>query len=298
MPVQRYGPLRRESRPAGPRRCTCVPLISHHPALAAHEVVAFLETRAVAGVEEVVEGTYRRSLRLPHGPGVIAVTPGAGRVAWALESGDPRDGAAARGAVRRLLRLDADPVRIEQHLGADALIGALVRSAPGRRVPGHPDAAELAVRALLGQQVSVTAAATVAARLVAARGEPLARPRGGVTHLFPSPAAIAAVDPRTLAMPGRRARALTGLAAALAAGAPVTEELPGVGPWTAGYVALRLGDDDVFLATDLGVRRGLERLGGRVADAERWRPLRSYAVAHLWMASGQRSSTPSAASTA
>jgi AraC family transcriptional regulator of adaptative response / DNA-3-methyladenine glycosylase II len=268
-----------------------VHVLAHHPALDARELVAFLGARTVAGVEEVVDGTYRRSLRLPRGAGVIALTPHADHVACSLDLDDRRDEPAALAAARRLLRLDADPARIQEHLGHDPLIGALVRASPGRRVPGHPDPTELAVRSVLGQQVSVAAAATLASRLVRSCGEALARPRGAITHLFPTTAAVAALDPATLAMPARRARALVGLAAALAEGEPVGEHLPGVGPWTAGYVALRLGDDDVFLPTDLGVRRGLERLGGRLRDAERWRPLRSYAVAHVWIAAGQRSAS-------
>jgi AraC family transcriptional regulator of adaptative response / DNA-3-methyladenine glycosylase II len=158
-------------------------------------------------------------------------------------------------------------------------------------VPGAVDGAELAVRAVLGQQVSLRAAATLAGRLVAAVGEPLAAPVGGVTHLFPAPAAIAGLDPADLPMPRARARTLLGLAGALADGLDLREvgTLPGIGPWTAGYIALRaLGDRDVFLAGDLGVRRALERLGAdprpraAAALAERWRPYRSYAMHHLW----------------
>ena len=164
------------------------------------------------------------------------------------------------------------------------------------------DGDELAVRAVLGQQVSLRGAATLAGRLVAACGEPLARPVGGVTHLFPSAAALAAVDPATLAMPAARRRALLGLADALARGEVVLDAgadrdetlrrllaLPGIGPWTAGYVAMRvLRDPDAFLPSDLGVRHALERLGrdGSPAAAARlaegWRPYRAYALQHLW----------------
>ena len=128
---------------------------------------------------------------------------------------DLRDLAAAMQRSRALLDLDSDPQAIVEALGSDAVIGALVRAVPGRRVPGHVDGHELAVRAVLGQQVSVAGAATVAGRLVAALGEPLERPLGAVTHAFPSAAALAAADPESLPMPATRRRALIGLAAAL-----------------------------------------------------------------------------------
>ena len=186
-------------------------------------------------------------------------------------------------AARAILRLDADPDAILARLGDDPLLGPSVRAAPGRRIPGHPDPAELAVRALLGQQISVAAARTLAGRLVAAVGEPLERPVGGITHRFPTPEALAALDPETLPMPRARARALVGMA-----GKPFGTHLPGVGPWTAAYVALRSGDDDAFLPTDLGVKHGLAALGADPARAEAlaeaWRPYRGYAVAHLWAA--------------
>ena len=194
------------------------------------------------------------------------------------------------------------PSRVLEALGPDPLIGDAVRAAPGRRVPGHPDPGELAIRAVIGQQVSIAAAATVAGRLVTEFGEPLAEPLDGITHLFPAPAALAALAPESLPMPRARGRALIGLAAALASGdlelAPGADPgaarerliaLPGIGPWTADYVAMRaLGDRDAFLASDLGVRRALERLGEdgsptRAAElAERWRPYRAYALQHLW----------------
>jgi AraC family transcriptional regulator, regulatory protein of adaptative response / DNA-3-methyladenine glycosylase II len=246
--------------------------LTHHPALHAGELIGFLARRAVPGVEEVVDGVYRRSLA---DGSVLAITPGS------EVEGDA-------GAARAILRLDADPDAIAAALGGDPLLGPLVRAAPGRRVPGHPDPAELAVRALLGQQISVAAARTLAGRLTAQLGEPLAAPRGGVTRRFPAPAALAALDPETLPMPRARGRALVRLAAALAAGEPVDERLPGIGPWTTAYVALRSGDDDAFLPTDLGVKHGLTALGadpGRAAElAEAWRPYRGFAVAHLWAA--------------
>jgi len=189
-------------------------------------------------------------------------------------------------------------------LGADPLLGPLVAGAPGLRVPGAVDGAELAVRAVLGQQVSVAAARTAAGRLAAAYGERLERPRGEVVALFPSAATLGALDPASLPMPRARAAALVGLCRALAAGELRLDPdgdreaarsallaLPGIGPWTAGYVAMRaLGDPDVFLVEDLGVRHGLARVGGPSdarearALAAAWAPWRSYASQYLWQA--------------
>jgi AraC family transcriptional regulator of adaptative response / DNA-3-methyladenine glycosylase II len=258
--------------------------LPHHPDLAAHELVEFLARRAVRGVEAVTDGAYSRSLSLSHGAGVLTLTPRPKAVRVELDLDDPRDEPQALEAAKRILRLDVDPRAIADRLGADPVIGALVREAPGRRIPGHPDRFELAVRAVLGQQVSLAAAATLAARLVERHGEPLDRGVGGVTHLFPSPAAVSALDPATLPMPRARGQALVALGGAL----DRLLEVPGVGPWTAGYVALRTGDDDAFLPIDLGVRHGLEALGqdprqaARLAEA--WRPYRALGVAHLWAA--------------
>lgn len=243
--------------------------LDHHPDLDTRALLPFLAARAVPGVEEVVDGVYRRSLPA----GILELRPAADHVEVA---GDER-------AARTILRLDTDPDAILARLGDDPLLGPSVRAAPGRRIPGHPDPAELAVRALLGQQISVAAARTLAGRLVAAVGQPLERPVGGITHRFPTPEALAALDPDALPMPRARARALVGMA-----GEPFGTHLPGIGPWTAAYVALRSGDDDAFLPTDLGVKHGLAALGADPARAEElaeaWRPYRGYAVAHLWAA--------------
>jgi AraC family transcriptional regulator of adaptative response / DNA-3-methyladenine glycosylase II len=268
----------------------------------ADAMLGYLAARTVAGVETVEGDEYRRSLRLPHGAGLVMLRPAAGHVAAELRLDDLRDLPAAVQRVRALLDLDADPRAIVDALGDDPVIGTLVRTTPGLRVPGHVDAHEQAIRAVLGQQVSVRRAATLAARLTAAHGEPLADPAGGVTHLFPSPAALADADPATLGMPRSRAAAVVGLASALASGELPLDigverldtrarllALPGIGPWTAGYVQMRaLRDPDVFLSSDLVVRKALERLGrdARPAAAERlaerWRPYRSYATQHLW----------------
>ncbi|MDP2291373.1 MAG: DNA-3-methyladenine glycosylase 2 family protein [Actinomycetota bacterium] len=262
----------------------------------------FLHTRAVPGVESVDGSTYRRSLRLARGLGVVSVTVSGGIVSCALTLQDVGDAQAAVQRTRRLLDLDCDPASIHDHLGADPLLAPLLEKRPGLRAPGHPDGTELLVRAVLGQQVSVAGARTLAARLVAAHGEPLAEPVGGVTHAFPSAATIAGLCPTDFAMPRARGAALIEACAKVADGSLVLdagsdrseavaalEALRGIGPWTAGYVAMRaLGDPDVFLPTDLGVRHALDALGadstprGAAALAEAWRPWRSYALHHLW----------------
>jgi AraC family transcriptional regulator, regulatory protein of adaptative response / DNA-3-methyladenine glycosylase II len=265
-------------------------------------LLEFFVARAVAGVEEVADGVYYRSLRLPHGAGVVALRSGNDEVQAKFWLDDLRDLGAAIVRCRRLLDLDSDPAPIVDALAGDKLIGAIVQAVPGRRVAGHVDPNELAIRAVLGQQISLAGAATLATRLVAAYGEPLARPVGSVTHLFPSAAALAEADPKRLAMPETRRQTLIGLANALATGHVVLDNgmaadevehrllaLPGIGPWTIGYIAMRaLGDPDAFMPTDLGVRHALEHLGcdGRPSSASRvarrWRPYRAYATQHLW----------------
>ena len=267
-------------------------------------LLAFLTARAIPGIEAVRGGTYHRSLRLPHGAGVVALSDGGARVEATLWLDDPRDLDVAVAHCRCLLDLDADPEAILATLAGDPIIGPLVAAAPGRRVPGHVDGVELAVRAVLGQQVSVPGAATLGGRLVAQYGERLDCPRAGVTHVFPSAERLARADPQQLPMPRSRGQALVALAAALASGQVSLQgdvalgevraqllAIPGIGPWTAGYIGMRvLGDRDVFLPTDLGVRRALRALGcderpaGAEAVAELWRPYRAYAMLHLWAA--------------
>jgi AraC family transcriptional regulator, regulatory protein of adaptative response / DNA-3-methyladenine glycosylase II len=265
-------------------------------------LVRFLGDRAVLGVEATDGTTYRRTLSLPRGWGTVALTPFTDHVRAELRLEDLRDLTTAVQRCRRLLDLDADPVAVHDALRDDPVIGPEVLRHPGRRVPGHPDPSELAVRAVLGQQVSVTGARTLTARLVARVGTPLATDDGVLTHLFPTPAAIAATDLGGMGLTTARARTIVRLAEALDSGEVVLDPgadrevarrslvaLPGVGPWTAEYIAMRaLGDPDAFLASDLGVRRAIERLGGDgsptavTALAERWRPWRAYALIHLW----------------
>ncbi|WP_019631697.1 AlkA N-terminal domain-containing protein [Actinomadura atramentaria] len=261
-----------------------------------------LVATAVPGVEEWRDGAYRRTLRLPHGPGVAALRPTPEHVALTLTLTDHRDLGVAIARCRRLLDLDADPVAVDELLRADPDLAPLVDKAPGRRVPRTVDGPEFAVRAVLGQQVSTAAARTLAARLVAAHGEPVADPAGGLTHLFPTPEALAGLDPAALAVPNARRTALTGLVAALPgldlgvgsdwekARADLAR-LPGIGPWTVETVAMRaLGDPDAFLPGDLGVRLAARGLGlpatpgALTRRAAAWRPWRAYAVQYLWAA--------------
>jgi AraC family transcriptional regulator, regulatory protein of adaptative response / DNA-3-methyladenine glycosylase II len=270
----------------------------------AESLFGFLGERAVPGIESWDGTTYARSLRLPRAPGVVELTPRDGWIDCALHLCDPSDTQAAVQRCRRLLDLDADVEAVDATLAADASLARLVARRPGLRSPGHPDGTELLVRAVLGQQVSVKGARTLATRLVLSVDHALPAPVGAITHLFPSADAIAALSPDDFAMPRARGAALIGACAAIAsraisldAGADraaVAESLvalAGIGPWTAQYVAMRaLNDPDVFMPTDLGVRHGLTSIGldssprAATAHADRWRPWRSYAVHHLWAA--------------
>ncbi|KFF96014.1 AlkA N-terminal domain-containing protein [Streptomyces europaeiscabiei] len=261
-----------------------------------------LAATAVPGVEEWRDGAYRRTLRLPYGHGVVGLTPEPDHIACRLSLSDLRDLPVAISRCRRMLDLDADPVAVDEQLRTDPVLAPLVAKAPGRRVPRTVDEAEFAVRAVLGQQVSTAAARTHAARLVVAHGEPVDDPEGGLTRLFPSPEALAAVDPETLAMPRTRRTTFTTLVRQLADGElhlGVDSDwaetrarllaLPGFGPWTVEVIAMRaLGDPDAFLPGDLGIRRAAQELGlpstpaALTGRAAAWRPWRAYAVQYLW----------------
>ncbi len=285
--------------PVTPPGAVCLRL-PFRPPIDLPRLFGFLAARAVPGVEEVTASTYRRTISLPNGRGILSLR-NVDQARWVeceLELDDLRDVTAAVQRCRRLLDLDADPDAVSGFLVSDEVIGPLARACPGRRSPGHVDGDELAMRAVLGQQVSVAAARRLGARLTAEYGKPLARPSGTLTHCFPDAATVAAADPAALPMPAARARALVTLAAALASGEVALHPgadrdeaaarllaLPGIGPWTVAYIRMRaLSDPDAFPATDVGVLRALAALGAGagVAVAERWRPWRSYAVHHLW----------------
>ncbi|HXX90306.1 MAG TPA: AlkA N-terminal domain-containing protein [Acidimicrobiales bacterium] len=258
-----------------------------------------LAATAVPGVEEVRHGAYRRTLRLAHGPAVVALRPTSTHVACRLDLSDLRDLTSAIARCRFLLDLDADPEAVDELLASDPVLAPTVAKAPGRRVPRCVDGGELALRAVLGQQVSTAAARTVAGRITAAVGDPVEDRAGGLTHLFPTPEAL---RDAVLPMPRARRRTLVGVAEALGSGRlalgpgcdraqamTVLSGLAGLGDWTAQVIAMRaLGDPDAFPATDLGVRRaaaavGLPATRGALgAHSTRWRPWRAYAVQYLW----------------
>jgi AraC family transcriptional regulator of adaptative response / DNA-3-methyladenine glycosylase II len=276
-------------------------------------LVHFLRLHAVAGVEDSgADGAdggvpvYRRTLRLPHGTGRVALTPDPGpsstpAVQCMLHLSDLRDVGPAVERCRRLADLDADPTGVHEALGRDADLAADLECHPGLRVPGSPDGFELAASAVLGQQVTLAAARRLTARLVEVAGDPLPQPDGGLTHLFPTPQAVAAAGPDVVPGPRSRGRSLVALAEAVADGRVVLDRgapredvtaallaLPGIGPWTAGYVAMRaLGDPDVVLETDVGLHAALGLRGPAAVTSLRlrrgsWQPWGSYACLHLW----------------
>ncbi|MER5740814.1 MULTISPECIES: AlkA N-terminal domain-containing protein [unclassified Streptomyces] len=298
------GELRaRAARPTAPHTPGVISLrLPFRAPLEPSNLFGHLAATAVPGVEEWRDGAYRRTLALPYGHGIVALAPRPDHIACRLSLTDPRDLTHAISRCRRLLDLDADPVAVDGRLRDDPLLAPLVDKAPGRRVPGTVDPAEFAVRAVLGQQVSTAAARTHAARLVTAHGVPVEDPEGGLTHLFPTPRALAGLDPETLALPRSRRATLLTLVRALADGSlvlgPDTDRaetrarllaLPGFGPWTTEVIAMRaLGDPDAFLPGDLGVRRAAEGLGlpgapaALTARSAPWAPWRAYAVQYLW----------------
>jgi AraC family transcriptional regulator of adaptative response / DNA-3-methyladenine glycosylase II len=280
-------------------------------------VLDFLGARAVPGLEAWDGRSYRRSLALPHGHATVGCAAGEGGLVAEFRLADLRDLAPAVARVRRLFDLDADPQAVAEVLGADPLLAAVVGRRPGLRIAGSADAHEIVVRAIVGQQVSVAGARTVVGRFVAAHGAPLAFDDADLTRVFPSADRLAGLDPTTLSMPRARGAALVGVCSALAGGSLVLDpavdraetmvalqRLPGIGPWTASYVAMRgLGDPDVMLAGDLGVRNAMIRLGADgspravAARAHAWRPWRSYAVCHLWASLGDGAPQVAAGST-
>ncbi len=266
-------------------------------------LIGFLGSRAIAGCEAVEGRTYVRAIRTPTGSLALVEVQLDPSEAFATVRvrGDGTTASVERD-VRRLLDLDADPVAIDATLGADPVLRPLVRSAPGTRVPGAVDGFEIAVRAIVGQQVSVAGARTTLGRIAERFGEPVPEPLGSVVRAFPTPARLAEAPRDGLGMPGARADAIVEVARAVERGEldlsgsadlRATREqllaIRGVGAWTVEYVAMRaLGDRDAFPVTDLGVRRGFRRLGlpddarSMLEHAERWRPWRAYAVIHLW----------------
>ncbi|MGY5132741.1 DNA-3-methyladenine glycosylase 2, partial [Streptomyces nigrescens] len=296
--------LRQRARP-GPRGTVPGALALRLPfrqPLNPDNLFGHLAATAVPGVEEWRDGAYRRTLDLPYGHGIVALAPRPDHIDCRLSLTDLRDLAGAIARCRRMLDLDADPEAVDGLLREDPRLTPLVDKAPGRRVPRTVDADEFAVRAVVGQQVSTAAARTHAGRLVRAHGEQIDDPGGGLSHLFPSAAALAGLDPEQLAMPRTRRATLTGVIAALGSGAlqlgvgtdrdaarARLAALPGIGPWTVECIAMRaLGDPDAFTPTDLGLRRAAAGLGlprtpaALIRHSALWRPWRAYAVQYLW----------------
>jgi AraC family transcriptional regulator of adaptative response / DNA-3-methyladenine glycosylase II len=269
-------------------------------------MISFLGARAIPGVEAVDDEGYRRTFALDGATGTLEVRPVAGEsvLLAVIHTSDVKPLGVIVARLRRLFDLDADIAAIDEHLARDQELARRVTATPGLRVPGAWDPFELAVRAVLGQQVSVRAATTFSGRLVAALGKPLGagRARGGAAVLFPTPAAMAMADLGGLGLTGARAATLKSLAAAVAADPRLLRshdtleetvaklcELPGIGPWTAQYIAMRaLREPDAFPAADLGLLRALETSAGRPTAsalskrAEAWRPWRAYAALRLW----------------
>lgn len=267
-------------------------------------MLGFLSARAIAGMETVEAGLYRRSISVSGQHGWISVAPGAGdwldvEVAFAEAAALPE----IERRLRRMFDLDAQPQLINAQLATDPLMAQLVAARPGLRVPGTWDGLELAIRAVLGQQITVVAAIRLAGRLVTQYGQPVQTPYAGITHVFPSAEVLAAADLATLGMPRARGRTLSGVAQALLDDPEVFEPkaslkegvarlvaLPGIGDWTAQYIAMRqMREADAFATGDIGLINALAALeGGPVsarqlsARAEAWRPLRAYAAQHLW----------------
>jgi AraC family transcriptional regulator, regulatory protein of adaptative response / DNA-3-methyladenine glycosylase II len=283
-------------------------------------LLGFLALRAVPGVEQVTGRSYARTIHAPGGPGLIELTlPGAPAPGAAVSGARAEPGhvllrarlPGLRGVgqvvsrCRQLLDLDADACAINAVLADDDLLAPLVAARPGLRVPGTYDGFELAVRAVLGQQVSVPAARTLAGRLAGRFGTRLEIPDRPPAVLFPGPADLADADLSGLGLTTARQATLRALAASAASGAVELDhgadpeqtaarlgELPGIGPWTISYILMRaVGDPDAFPASDLGLRRALDSLGSSTARADRWRPWRAYAAVHLWTWSAGRPAT-------
>lgn len=281
-------------------------LLRYRPPYDWDAMLGFLRLRAIPGIEQVEGDTYARTICLDGEQGTVALRPGTGNALQATVR-FPRLQAlpAIIARLRRVFDLASDPVAIAAQFSQDPVMTALIQARPGLRVPGAWDGFELAMRAVLGQQITVVAAIRLAGKLVAAHGAPMARPEGGLTHVFPLPQAVAAAELASLGMPRSRAATLSGVAAAAVAdprlfdAAGGLEEavrrlrtIRGVGEWTAQYIALRqLREPDAFPSADIGLIRALERLEQRaytpaqlLARSESWRPWRAYAAQHLWAA--------------
>ncbi|MFO0675247.1 MAG: AlkA N-terminal domain-containing protein [Polyangiaceae bacterium] len=279
--------------------------LDYRPPFAWDALLAFFASRQVGSIECVDGATFARVLRVGDATGVVRVSHDAARSRLVVDlapSLAPRV-ATLVPLLRAAFDLDARPTEIDAHLATDPLLARSVRRAPGLRLPGAFDPFEIVVRAIGGQRISVAAATTLVARFVAAFGDAVAHdPRApSLSHAFPTPSRVASATPSDIAalgLPVDRARTIVAVAQRFARGALVLrrhaplvetssmlESVPGIGPWTASYVALRAtGHPDAFLPSDLVVRRALDVPTPAAAStrAEPWAPWRSYAVLHLW----------------
>jgi AraC family transcriptional regulator of adaptative response / DNA-3-methyladenine glycosylase II len=276
--------------------------LPYRPPLDWSALSSWLRVRATPGVAEMNGRVYRRTLRLPRGAGIVALEPVDTHIRCTLRLESMADLTSAVRQCRRLLDLDADPLSVAEVLSKDRRLSAIVKKRPGLRAPGAVDGTELAIQAILGQQVSIAAARTLASRLVTTHGEVIKIADSTLTHLFPPADAIAQADLSKLGVPATRRATLHALAGAVAGGMLVLDpgadrvetyqqlmRLPGIGEWTAGYIVMRaLGDPDTFLPSDLGIMKAGARLGigsnpRAISDhAAAWRPWRSYATHQLW----------------
>lgn len=281
--------------------------LAYRPPLDLQSLLQFLGARAIPGVEVVGAGGYARTFQLKGAVGRIEVrpVPGADQLRARIVTPKVTAIGPALARVRHLFDLDAEPEAIAEHLGLDPVLGPRVRAHPGLRVPGAWDGFELGVRAILGQQISVRAATELAGRLVQAFGAPVEAGAPGLTHLFPTPERLAEADVASLGMPRARGAAVRALATAATADPHLFDphgavdrlrQIPGVGDWTAQYIAMRAARDaDAFPASDVGLQRALQSERGRPtarelsATAEAWRPWRAYAALHLWAADQENS---------
>ncbi len=297
----------RRRNQVGPATGAIMLRLALRPPYDAEAWLSWLASRAVPGIEELTPTSYRRTLALPRTTGVIELTPDTDHLSLRLSAESFADLAVAVNRSRALGDLDADPAMVNDVLGADPLLAPLVAARPGLRVPGHVDGFELACRAVIGQQISVAGARTMLGRVVEALGKPLSTSDGSLARLFPTPEAVAESELDGLGLTGARRRTLRAVATAIAdgeltldRGADRTETvrgllaLPGIGPWTASYIAMRaLGDPDALPASDLGLLRSSRALGGPATAADldaysaRWRPWRAYAAQHLWSYEGK-----------
>jgi AraC family transcriptional regulator of adaptative response / DNA-3-methyladenine glycosylase II len=283
-------------------------LLPYRPPYDWESMIRFLEARAIAGLEVVADNRYSRVIEFDEAVGSIEIAHAPKQSSLHVTVRFPRLNVLPTiiARIRRQFDLSADPIAIEAALSSDPILAPLVLARPGLRVPGGWDGFEIAVRAIVGQQITVKSATRLAGRIVAALGLPIKQPVGPsqLTHVFPRPEQFKLAALARLGMPGARAAALAGIANAVLADPhlfdlrrDLTEavaclrELAGVGEWTAQYIAMRaLGESDAFLAADIGLQRNLARGGKRptaaqlLNRAERWRPWRAYAMLHLWVA--------------